>query len=75
MTTKNTIQLLENALQIAKTFNLKLKDNNINYQYVELKSIYTNTGYYVPFFEIIINNKHKEFLIHKKKGRFLRCNS
>ncbi len=42
MTTKNTIQLLENALQIAKTFNLKLKDNNNNYQYVELKSIYNS---------------------------------
>ncbi len=34
---------------------------------VELKSIYTNTGYYVPFFEIIINNKHKEFILYTRK--------
>lgn len=42
MTSKNNLQLLENALNIAKTFNLKLKDNNNNYQYVELKSIYNS---------------------------------
>jgi len=42
MTNKNNIQLLENALQIAKTFNLKLKDTNKNYQYVELKSVYNS---------------------------------
>ena len=42
MTTKNNQELLENALNIAKTFDLKLKDNNINYQYVELKSIYNS---------------------------------
>ena len=34
---------------------------------VELKSIYTNTGYYIPFFEIIINNKHKEFILYTRK--------
>ena len=42
MTTKNNQELLNNALSIAKTFNLKLKDTNTNYQYVELKSLYNS---------------------------------
>lgn len=42
MTNKNNTQLLENGLTIAKEFNLKLKDNNKNYQYVELQSIYNS---------------------------------
>lgn len=42
MTTKDNKQLLENALSIANTFNLVLKDNTTHYQYVELKSIYNS---------------------------------
>ena len=33
----------------------------------ELKSIYTNTGYFMPFFEIISTNKHKEYLSYTRK--------
>ena len=42
MTNKNNIQLLNNGLAIAKTFNLVLKDTNTNYQYVNLKSVYNS---------------------------------
>lgn len=42
MTTKTTKELLENGLNIAKAFNLVLKDNNKNYQYATLKSVYNS---------------------------------
>ena len=42
MTTKTTKELLENGLNIAKAFNLVLKDNNQNYQYATLKSVYNS---------------------------------
>ena len=40
MTTKTNLELLNNALLIAQNYNLKLKDNNLNYQYIQLESIY-----------------------------------
>ena len=40
MTIKTKTELLQSALSIAKDFNLKLKDNDTNYQFVELQSIY-----------------------------------
>lgn len=42
MTTKNQNELLKNALEIARNYNLILKDNNNNYQYVRLDSIYNS---------------------------------
>ena len=42
MSTKTTKELLQNGLNIAKAFNLVLKDNNQNYQYATLKSVYNS---------------------------------
>lgn len=42
MTNKSNQELLQNGLTIAKEFNLKLKDNNTNYQLVELQSVYNS---------------------------------
>lgn len=42
MTNKSNLELLQNGLQIAKNFNLVLKNNTTLYQYVELQSIYNS---------------------------------
>ncbi len=43
MTTKTTKELLENALNIAKTFDLSLKDNTSKgYQFATLESVYNS---------------------------------
>lgn len=42
MTNKTQQELLKNGLDIAKTFKLSLKDNNKNYQYATLESVYNS---------------------------------
>lgn len=43
MTTKTTKELLENGLNIAKAFNLSLKDNTLKgYQFATLESVYNS---------------------------------
>ena len=54
MTTKTTKELLENGLNIAKAFNLSLKDNTLKgYQFATLESVYNSlfTALYIDTFK------------------------